>query len=96
MRSKPKPKRSGLNWQFTPCFLCGKDSLLKDIDHMFFAHLSFVMSNDKNITRKCWCGEILNWNEFPGHCEQRGGWIAHFLECQLAGPPDEEEILEVE
>jgi hypothetical protein len=33
----------------------------------------------------CWCGYRAVWDvgDLWDHCEERGGYLAHYLECQL-------------
>jgi hypothetical protein len=49
-------------------------------NHLFWVHLEMK-------TSKCWCGMYIGVNDmftlFPQHLAERGGIVAHYLECQL-------------
>jgi hypothetical protein len=71
------------------CLFCGEDVRAADVAyHIWQWHVG---------DNACWCGNeffrpatesrvlISNAAEFRAHCGEHGGFLAHYLECQLRG-----------
>jgi hypothetical protein len=45
--------------------------------HVYISHVPIGLT--------CWCDGIagFHWKEFKDHCVERGGMVAHYLECSL-------------
>jgi hypothetical protein len=67
------------------CPICDKPFLHVE-DHVWQSHVSRSI---------CWCGldmwftdgdyhHVDEW-DFKKHCEARGGYLAHYLECRMGG-----------
>lgn len=64
------------------CPLCGADEaeIKQDgelVDHVWFRHVDGVV---------CWCGREFNFGgeRFEEHVTDCGGYVVHYLECQLS------------
>jgi transcription elongation factor Elf1 len=71
------------------CPICGRPEQTKTVAwHVWYFHVPNIA---------CWCGTYFECGttsavervmKFSAHCEARGGFLAHYLECQFGRKED--------